>query len=378
MYHPNPSAALAATNYLPHHHGIANPAGTSPYQTPQHQASSSMYGIPPSRSTSSMFSSSPSGGAWNPSPSVGGATTPHPVSSPHEHSLYHAAAAAGSTFYSGQPSAAVMWRYADPASFQRSYEAGMEFQFGEGRECVNCGAISTPLWRRDGTGHYLCNACGLYHKMNGMNRPLVKPSKRLTATRRLGLCCTNCGTRMTTLWRRNNDGEPVCNACGLYYKLHNVNRPLAMRKDGIQTRKRKPKKQSSGGGGGSGGGLNSLSHNMDLSGGSEIKSSLDSPSKLSAILPPSTSSTPLHNTSSYMSHLLHHSSSNAASSLIKSEPSTPSPYGLDHLNTPPGFSFGGHSAHAHAHLHSHAHHAHHQYAVHAHSMLNSAGKLITS
>ena len=43
-----------------------------------------------------------------------------------------------------------------------------------------------------------------------------------SANKRTGLQCANCNTNTTTLWRRNNQGEPVCNACGLYFKLHSV------------------------------------------------------------------------------------------------------------------------------------------------------------
>lgn len=47
-----------------------------------------------------------------------------------------------------------------------------------------------------------------------------------SAARRAGTSCANCQTTTTTLWRRNANGDPVCNACGLYFKLHNVsNKP---------------------------------------------------------------------------------------------------------------------------------------------------------
>src|SRR5271169_5206575 len=50
--------------------------------------------------------------------------------------------------------------------------------------------------------------------------------------------CTNCYTQTTPLWRRNPEGHPLCNACGLFLKLHGVVRPLSLKTDVIKKRNR--------------------------------------------------------------------------------------------------------------------------------------------
>lgn len=50
--------------------------------------------------------------------------------------------------------------------------------------------------------------------------------------------CTNCQTTNTPLWRRDPDGQPLCNACGLFFKLHGVVRPLSLKTDVIKKRNR--------------------------------------------------------------------------------------------------------------------------------------------
>ncbi|KAL1889283.1 Sodium- and chloride-dependent GABA transporter 1 [Ceratocystis pirilliformis] len=63
-------------------------------------------------------------------------------------------------------------------------------------------------------------------------------SSAATADNSSPTTCTNCFTQTTPLWRRNPEGQPLCNACGLFLKLHGVVRPLSLKTDVIKKRNR--------------------------------------------------------------------------------------------------------------------------------------------
>jgi len=131
---------------------------------------------------------------------------------------------------------------------QEGYESQIVGTPGDVKECVVCSSTYGPMRRDQSSGHYICQQCEI-NNQRMHQRPINRGQKPKPAiapgARKNGVQCANCHTSSTTLWRRNNQGEPVCNACGLYFKLHNVNRPLTMKKEGIQTRKRKPKSAQS-------------------------------------------------------------------------------------------------------------------------------------
>ncbi|KAF9326043.1 putative electron transfer flavoprotein subunit, partial [Podila minutissima] len=159
-------------------------------------------------------------------------------------------------------------------------KAAIKAASGMGVRCQNCGVTVTPLWRRSADNEPLCNACGLYHKLHAMHRP--KHLQQPVAISVLGAktpklkgdgteeddassssssssssvasssssdkgashpttaqpMCSNCKTTLTPLWRKDDAGEILCNACGLYYKLHHIHRPISLKRNVIRRRSR--------------------------------------------------------------------------------------------------------------------------------------------
>ncbi|KAJ7574145.1 hypothetical protein C8J56DRAFT_735548, partial [Mycena floridula] len=48
--------------------------------------------------------------------------------------------------------------------------------------------------------------------------------------------CSRCHTHNTSVWRRNETGKHVCNACGVYARLNGRERPLSLKRNKIKPR----------------------------------------------------------------------------------------------------------------------------------------------
>lgn len=135
-----------------------------------------------------------------------------------------------------------------PAQVESAAEAVPTSELDDEPTCSNCGTNKTPLWRRNHHTSLLCNACGLYLKIHKTHRPLklrrrqqlnnLNKAQNTDRDRNISAGCTNCGTKVTPLWRKGANGGLLCNACGLYQKLHRADRPVRYRADVIRKRSR--------------------------------------------------------------------------------------------------------------------------------------------
>ncbi|KAJ7114620.1 hypothetical protein C8R43DRAFT_852617, partial [Mycena crocata] len=112
------------------------------------------------------------------------------------------------------------------------------------KSCFHCHVTSTPMWRREpSTLRPLCNACGLYLQQRNKLRPqalidadIDDDEPQVPDEEYTGPKCSHCNTRQTSVWRRSKTGAQVCNACGVYARLRGKDRPLSLKRNKIKPR----------------------------------------------------------------------------------------------------------------------------------------------
>ncbi|KAJ6474545.1 hypothetical protein DFH09DRAFT_1057331 [Mycena vulgaris] len=225
-HHPASASRTAyPTSYI-------DPRNT-PMNQPPNYAPQPQFNLPPSNfahpsSTSGYVQPAT---AWPPGPYNSG------PSDPRHGTMPSAGGSRGHRHSPSYPNAQIILTEASPT------DHGM-VSSSEGKVCSHCRATTAPLWRRDPRTHKtLCNACGLYLYQNGELRPqklIAFDAQDLEVADSDGEYdgpeCANCGTRKTSTWRRDKAGAQVCNACGVFERMNGRSRPLALRNDKIRPR----------------------------------------------------------------------------------------------------------------------------------------------
>jgi transcription elongation factor Elf1 len=187
----------------------------------------------PPFTTSSSSSSSLSSSSSRLEPSVSSASTSRPVTPVISHQPSPPSAPS-------QPLVST-----SPTSIDLLLDELISSEAATPRECSHCKIRNSPLWRRHPeTYALLCNACGLYLQANNELRPrrLIEDEEAPPPPTD-GKVCSHCNTTATSVWRRGGDGQMLCNACGVYYRLRGRARPLELRADRVKRRVQRSRKE---------------------------------------------------------------------------------------------------------------------------------------
>ncbi|KAI1303391.1 Erythroid transcription factor [Mortierella claussenii] len=129
--------------------------------------------------------------------------------------------------YAGQPLAPLpSSSNASSGSAVVGYNSRSEIQAldPDPKHCDNCRTTTTPSWRRCPQGRILlCNACGLYQKLHNVARPVYVTKEGVIKIRRNAAAvehppCSSCGTTVAAAWKKGANKEPLCNVCSASIK----------------------------------------------------------------------------------------------------------------------------------------------------------------
>ncbi|KAJ3395674.1 hypothetical protein CcCBS67573_g04929 [Chytriomyces confervae] len=70
------------------------------------------------------------------------------------------------------------------------------------------------------------------------------PKRRMTGIKYNQHRCANCDTTVASRWRRDDEGQRVCNACGVYFRLYGRKRVVAKTAKVVKRRNRIAKDSS--------------------------------------------------------------------------------------------------------------------------------------